>query len=151
MGVQTKTYLKARFEAGDIPTEQDFIDLIDTFVDQPKTETLVDGASITIDQESNSSAFYALDTAQTSIALDIDNLVDFSIGVVFIRKQDAGDLTLNLSGTLLKFVNLDDKAAPNASLQIVISGAANSIWELNFIDTALLDGGTDRIVNVVAK
>lgn len=30
MSVRTRTYLKARFESGDVPTAQDFIDLFDT-------------------------------------------------------------------------------------------------------------------------
>ena len=33
MTVQTKDYLKTRFQSGDIPTQQDFVDLIDSFLD----------------------------------------------------------------------------------------------------------------------
>ena len=32
MAVQTKAYLKERFESGDTPSEQDFADLIDSMV-----------------------------------------------------------------------------------------------------------------------
>lgn len=37
MSIQTKEYLKTRFETGDKPSQQDFIDLLDTLNDNPMT------------------------------------------------------------------------------------------------------------------
>lgn len=49
MGIQTRTYLKGKFETGDKPTQQDFYDLLDSYIhstdDPSKTLPAVSGQS----------------------------------------------------------------------------------------------------------
>lgn len=47
MPIQTRTYLKSKFETGDIPTEQDFIDLFDSYMHLTEDVEQTTGSSTT--------------------------------------------------------------------------------------------------------
>jgi len=120
-----------------------------TFIDVLLMNELTDGASITVDCDSEDQIMFYLSTAQSTPTLDISNFGN--VASIAIQKTIAGDVTATLSGTGYKFVDLDsDNDTVAATVDITLSGASNSHYEINLIDSGI-DNAGDDVLNVTSK
>jgi len=108
--------------------------------------TLTDGAAITSDWEDADEKQFALDSAETAIAMTVLNVKEdadtWAAALYSIRKQSTSDLAITFSGTGLKFVDLNNKAAPNASVVItLINTTANMFFTIGAWVSGLDDSG----------
>ena len=151
MSEQTRTVLKTYFETGDKPTQAQFGDLIDSAVNNvddklyltyPTIDTLTDGASITVNFEGWGQRAFFLSTAEGTPTANISN---FGInGHITIEKTAVGDSTLTVQGTGYKFIDMNNKAAAAASVDLTLSDDWN---EVNLQHSGTTDDG-DVVINV---
>ncbi|KKN88641.1 hypothetical protein LCGC14_0245320 [marine sediment metagenome] len=117
----------------------------------PAIATLTDAATVDFDCGGYDTFIAKLATARSTLILDTSNFG--KLGHVNVVKTIAGDCTVTISGTGYKFVDIDTKAAPAASIDIVISQAVNLPFEFDFInsgDPGTLGGG-DTVIWVTSK
>lgn len=87
-------------------------------------------------------------TAEGTPTLSISNLGD--ILDISIKKTIAGDTVITLSGTGLKFIDMDSKATPAATVDITLSDSTNFYFEISCKKSGTTDGG-DNVILVQAK
>jgi len=112
------------------------------------SSTLTDGAAIAWDIGSYHEHHAILDTAESAPTITISNADARTAHVLDLKKTIAGGSTITFDGTGYKFVDMDNKAAPVASLALSeLTGDANTVWEIHLYVTGRTDGG-DSVVNV---
>jgi len=105
----------------------------------PNQETLTDGASINHDVNSEVETWANLTTAQSTIAYTLSNFADTTFITLSILKTISGTCTITFGGTGLFFAdqNAATKAAPSANRAIVLTGAANTMFEMSIKNTGM--------------
>lgn len=91
-------------------------------------KTLGGGSSLFLDGNNAVRGLFELDTALSSVTVTFQNLKQGAEYFLHVRKQVAGNLTINLNHVTLSFVNYKTGATSN----IVLSGAANREFLLRF-------------------
>ncbi len=109
---------------------------------------ITDGATPSIDclDYANSKTFWS--TAESTPALSVSNLGEELL--ISVKKTIAGDTTVTVSGTGLKFIDMNVKALPATSVVIVLSDTTNYFFEISISDSGTTDGGSNVIL-VIAK
>ncbi len=114
----------------------------------PAIVELTDGSAVTFDCGNYDMKIVKWDTAESTPTLSISNFE--KLAYVNVLKTISGDSTVTIDGTGYKFVDMDNKAAPAASINMVISQAANLPFKLDFIDSGQIDSG-DIVIWVTSK
>jgi len=105
---------------------------------------ITDGSTPSLDclNYDQSKVFWS--TAETAATLSLSNLGD--ILDISIKKTIAGDSTVTLSGTGLKFIDMDSKATPATTVAIALSDSVNFYFEISCKKSGTTDGGSDVIL-----
>ncbi|HDY89721.1 MAG TPA: hypothetical protein ENH82_16605 [bacterium] len=120
-----------------------------TFIDVLLMTELTDGASIAADCLSEDQIMFYLSTAQGTPTITFSNFGN--VCSVAIAKTIAGDVVVTLAGTGLKFVDLDsDNDTIATTIDITLSGGADSHYEISLIDSGIDDAGSN-VLNVTSK
>jgi len=82
------------------------------------SSTLTDGAAIAWNIGNKKEHWAYLETAESAPAITISNADTQTAHAVKVKKTIAGDTTITFTGTGYKFVDMDNKAAPVASLAL---------------------------------
>ena len=166
MTIQSRTYLKGRFETGDIPNQTDYVDLIDSFLSLETTAgQTINGAMTFVEKITGSAAsFTGVVSAQT---LHVDSLVQkghadytgngttqgagtsISVNVAHLTVSDAGDRAFRINETHPGVINylVNSTSSVTAAAIYPTSGS-------NFIGTAanspllLASGTTIQIIHI---
>lgn len=120
-------------------------DILKAYLQDSTIQTVTDGATPTVDFDSWGGRIFTWSTAQSTPAPDIQNFG--KVGTLMIKKTIAGDVTVTLGGTGLKFVDMDaDNDTVAATVDITLSGAANSYYEISIIDSGQTNGGSNVLL-----
>jgi len=111
--------------------------------------TLIAGTSVEWDIGQEESSRVALDIDEAAWDLDILNAKVDTLHIINIKKTIAPDSVITIQGTGYKFVNMSDKAAPAASIEITLSSDADLFFEVSLNVTSRRDDG-DLIVQVLS-
>lgn len=105
---------------------------------------ITDGDTPSVDCLNYDQAKAFWSTAESTPTLSISNMgkiLDLSI-----KKTIAGDTTVTLSGTGYKFVDMDSKAIPASTVNIVLSDTVNFYFEISIKKSGDTDGGDDVLL-----
>lgn len=163
MSVQTKEYLKTKFEKGDKPTQEDFIDLIDTLNDNPMTAagdiiiggtsgaptrlakgtdgqvlTLASGNPVWVDRDIDWANPISV-TTTTTLTIGKHHVcsgtaADYTVTLPAVSGNAGKLISVEMSGALTKLVTLGGNASE------LIDGAANRVMWANETAVLLCDG-----------
>ena len=127
MAIQTRTYLKTKFEAGDKPTQQDFYDLLDSV--RLKSESVpvssvtygmlalsISAGTISWDVSQNGNAYVTLTSNAT---LSLSNLQAGQLLLLKVKQDGTGGRTLTLPA--------GSKVGYGGAGVIALSSAANAV------------------------
>ena len=145
MNVTDISELKKLFMAWREESPQDWAKLIDTLTTVKDLDDLTDGSSISLNCFDFQQAKTKLETAESTIALTLSNfgkVLDLAV-----NKTISGDCTITLQGTGLKFIDMNSKAAPASTIDMVLSDDYN---EASLLDSGFTDSG-DKVIYAVSK
>ena len=109
---------------------------------------ITDSATPSIDCLDNPSVKTFWSTAESAPALSVSNFGEELL--ISIKKTTAGDSTITIDGTGLKFIDMNNKALPATSVDIILSDTTNYFFEISLSDSGTTDGGSNVIL-VIAK
>lgn len=135
MTARTPTYLKGRFEQGDIPQGTDYEDLIDSFINiaTSATQTIVGGVNFS--NQIESAAIYASFVSAASINSSFIEAT--TVSAAFVRANEVSANSINVSGNVV-FGTFDISAAATTQASaVLVNGTTNFVIFANGNDQSV--------------
>ena len=146
MAQVTKTVLKTYFNTGDLPTESDFIDLIDS-----SQSTLVAGDNISLTSQSNGSVKIDANVSNNGIITTFNNSNELATVLKSFTDNSTPGIAVYIPASSIGYIetwDFSDLVAPLGTI-VIIQETRNAVANLGFTLNGLgIIDRTQRILSV---